>query len=105
MPECSYCRKTFPGVGLGGDDHNWLICATKRIEELEATGAAAVQHMQEKLDFQKKEARRLLAAVVMATGGSVEVMRGSLTDAYDAEVIVQDSPRFNGITVSAKRKD
>ena len=35
MPECSYCRKTFPGVGLGGGDHNWLTCATARIAELE----------------------------------------------------------------------
>ncbi len=35
MPECNYCRKIFPGVGLGGDDHNWLTCANSRIEALE----------------------------------------------------------------------
>lgn len=36
MPECSYCRKTFPGVGLDAGHHNWLTCANERIAELEA---------------------------------------------------------------------
>jgi hypothetical protein len=65
-----------------------------------AEGAAAVSAMQEKLD----EARRTLAAVVLAAGGKVEVMNRSIIDSYGATLMFEDTPQIGGITVTAKRQ-
>ena len=66
-------------------------------------GARAVSIMQEKLTRQDQEAKRLLAAVVLSAGGTVDVMHRSLIDAFDATLTMQDNPRTGGITITAKR--
>lgn len=78
--------------------------AERNYDRALSDGATAVSIMQEKLTRQDKESKRLLAAVVLAAGGRVEIMNRSLLDAFDATLIIEDSPQFGGITVTAKRK-
>lgn len=69
-----------------------------------ADGAAAVSVMDEKLKQQRQDSLRMLAAVVLSCGGTVEVTSRALIDVYDVEVVIADNPQSGGITVTARTK-
>lgn len=67
-------------------------------------GARAVQMMDEKLRQQEVEARRALAAVVLACGGKVEVSHLDLILSAEATLIKEANPETGGITIRVNQR-
>ena len=62
---------------------------------IESAAAAAVAEMDRKLT----EAKRMLAAVVLASGGDVIVYKGNLVSSRDCAMTVGEHPESGGVRV------
>lgn len=81
-----------------------LADAERDYDDALSRGAEAVQIMDKKLRKQKDDFLRTLAAVVLASGGKVEVPRHVLDEAYDPVVTIMDTPETGGFAVIAHAK-
>jgi aminoglycoside/choline kinase family phosphotransferase len=75
-----------------------LADAERDYDRALSEGAAAVQRMDEKL----RDAKRMLAAVVMAAGGRVSVPRSVLAAAYDVDFTITEDLSNNGLVIETK---
>lgn len=72
----------------------------RQLLEAETVAASAVA----KMDLQLTEAKRMLAAVVLAAGGDVRVSHRNLIDCYDCAMTVGDDPSTGGMRVTVHKQ-
>lgn len=85
-------------------DHDYVTMDDYKadMDETATQAANIIAGLREKLDRQSKEALHMLAAVVIASGGKVDVSISDL--ASDHEVTIQENPMIGGYTITAKRR-
>jgi len=71
----------------------------RQLIETETVAANAVAAMDRKLT----DAKRMLAAVVMAAGGDVRVSHRDLIDCADVAMTIGDDPSTGGVRVTVHR--
>jgi uncharacterized Rossmann fold enzyme len=84
-------------------DHDYVTMAdyVSDTDELASTAAQIIEGLQAKLEERERDARRFLAAVVIAAGGRVDVHATDID--FDPELVIEANPVTNGYTITAKR--